>query len=480
MRKFFLSAVALVGLFTSCSNDDIDVEVTELGDNVVLNISTQSVYDDFGVAQSLKERMLSQDQYSMGIYSFIYGENGELVASDSVTSKTFGQIQMEFPKLKAGNYDVVTLEMLVDNTRHNQSPNWVIVGQDKLSTLEIVNKNYDAYWYSAVGLGTQEIDVRTGENLTSDITPKGIGCVIDTRMTNFNLSPYCKATLFTKDQPKGRLISPYISGEDRFVYDKYNESNTWTGRGFAFSSEGLESLEAPTIYLIEEGTLRYCFGAQLPNGNGGCEGTFYAVPNDYSTFPVSDGHRYYGGFAYLGGKEGQDCDASMFNTYNQYERWYDSLTPNYNTGDATDPYLVWGASATEVDEYMTKQGMSSSDYGTTDEMYWINYSNRNGTLLYQYQFNPNRQNLNCVFMDYLKTAFSLDEVLAELSNKYEALGYDNDLKGYLFYSDTTVLLATNQEDSIQVLFIPNSSNNTSISPITKDVDIRCRFKKLKL
>lgn len=59
----------------------------------------------------------------------------------------------------------------------------MIVGKDKISTLEIVNKDFKAYWYSAVGYSTTKFSLGQG-NQSFNIVPKGMGAIVDTRMTN--------------------------------------------------------------------------------------------------------------------------------------------------------------------------------------------------------------------------------------------------------------------------------------------------------
>ena len=250
MKKYIYSLAAfLVTFFSACTNDDIEIEqigVAPTGD-LTFSVSTQSVYDYFGVADDFKTRFLS-GSYNIGLYTFVYDEAGNLAASDSVYTQTFGKISQEFKNLKEGNYTSITLEMLVDADHDYQSDNWVIVGKDKLSTLEIVNKNNAAYWYSAVGVATHKFQVEKNKYNSVAVTPKGIGSIIDTRMTNFDQSEYKSLTLFTKNQPLGRYLDPNLLGDDRFHYGSYTAEREWTHRGYVFKSE-ISSIESPTIYL---------------------------------------------------------------------------------------------------------------------------------------------------------------------------------------------------------------------------------------
>ena len=71
-------------VISSCSNDDIEVIKTG---GVTFNISSESVYDDFGIAERFKNEYLS-GSHKIGVYTFVYNENETLVASDSTYVQT--------------------------------------------------------------------------------------------------------------------------------------------------------------------------------------------------------------------------------------------------------------------------------------------------------------------------------------------------------------------------------------------------------
>lgn len=450
--------LAFVGFVSSCENDDI--EVTSFGSNVTFTISTQSVYDDFNISEQFKSRFLS-DAYNIGVYTFMYDASGNLVEADSVFTKTFGKIEQSFEKIPVGDYTVITVEMLVNGDDDNKSESWVLVGQDKMSTLEIVNKNYVAYWYSAIGLSTMNVNITQGENQSYSIVPKGKGVIVDTRMTHFDKSDYRKITLFTKNQPCGRFLSPNFSGEDRFHYDKYLAEDTWSGRGYHRNKDGLSESHSPAIYLLEEGYIQYCFGAQKLDDNGGYSSSFYAFPDDTSNFLMRDGQTYYGGFCYIGGANPwSDCAAGMFNSMSELQKWYNNLSFYFNAPDA-EPYLKWGASANEVTKYMQDCKMKFTYDGTNEDMYYSGWSNPDETLEYEYRFDTSKKNLNSLLMLYSSDAYSMENVFSDLKTKYVNEGYDSELGGYYFHTKNyeTVLLLFENEGGFGVLYVGSTTSN---------------------
>jgi uncharacterized protein YcfL len=448
---------------SSCSNDDIELINTESVETVtktdlVVSVPTQSVYDEFDITNAFKSRFLS-GSYNIGVYTFVYDDEGNLAASDSTYTQTFGRVEQTFDKLIAGPYTTVTVEMLVNSDNNYQSDSWVFIGKDKLSTLEIVNKNYRAYWYSAVGVSTNKV-VIANEGVTIDATPKAIGSIINTNFMDFDKSSYKRVALETKDQPKGRFLSPNYSGDERFDYDKYLESNVWSARGYvAYSAGFTDSRDVIDIYLLEEGNLRYCFGVAINDSDGNPTSSIRTYPSTDSWFKFADGETYYGGISYIGGAQGSDCAAGMYSTYNELTSWYGSLEHNYNQTSTTDakPYLTWGANASSVNNYMIGAGMKFYWDVTEDESYYAQYVNSNSTLVYQYKFDLDKSNLNQVLLEYQKTNYTLEGIRSALAAEYEDYGYLDELEGYYYESSTTAIGVFIFDDTYNVVYVPIST-----------------------
>lgn len=455
MKKILFLLFAIVALFSSCTNDEIEVNTYS---DFTYRVSTQSVYDDFNISEDFKNRLLS-GSYNIGVFTYIYDELGVLVASDSVFTKTFGKIEQSFSEIPTGDYTAITVEMLVDANNDYKSESWILIGQDNLSTLQIANRTYLAYWYSAVGVSQQQIKVEQGNGQVFEITPRAIGCIIETYVMNFDKSNYAYVALFTKDEPKGRFLSPSYIGEDRFYYDKYNEEITWSARGSFYPYNGLSEVEHRDFYILEEGNIRYCYGGMSKDENGNLINSFITYPNSNTRFHMEDGNTYYGMFSYVGYPD--DCKAGMFNTFEEAQEWYRSLTLNFN--DCPEPCLQWGVSATNVNSYMESQGLRMLEDGveTEDELYWSYYENSKGTVGYEYQFTMDKASLLAVFMLYSTEAYKLEDILADLKSKYEFFGddgYDETLGGYFFYTKdgSTMLLLYEENDTYEVLYIPGT------------------------
>lgn len=458
MKKYLYIIVALFCTLSACTDGkEIDINYSS---GLTLNVSTQSVYDNFELTESLKNGLLGGKGYSIGIYSFIYNDKGLLVASDSTYVETFQRVNQNFKSMRDGNYTLVTLEMIVENEDDYSSPNWVILDKDNLETIKLVNKNYVSYWYSAVGLYTGPISINHKDGQEIRIDPKGIGVVINNYCMYFDSSNYVYVGFFTKDQPKGRLLSPSYTGADRFVHDSYNESDVWTSRGYIYNGGSpLEDYDGFDIYLLEEGLIRYCYGAHKLKSDGSIDWGFYPCPSANSTFTVKDGMTYFGGYLYKGGQAGQDCVANLFDTYNDFYKWYNENKVDKNS--YVLPYLEWGSSFNSVKSYMTNAGLEfvKSDVNEATEIFWSIFRNSASTILYQYQFDKNQNNLKAVYTSFDTDYFNMSSIKSDLTKIYGEGDYNETLDGYIFSSYQTVLLLSNNvsDGYIDVLYIPNTA-----------------------
>lgn len=462
MKKILIILAFIIGIFSSCNNEDIEISYSG---GLTVSVSTQNAYDELGITQELKESWLSEG-CAIGVYNFIYDKEGMLVKSDSVYTKTFEIVTSNFGQLSRGVYTVISLEMLVDPDDHYASPNWVIVGQDKMETIEVINKYATAYSYAALGLNSKEIGVEGGEEKSVTIVPKAIGAIINLEFVNFYNSPYKKVAFYTKDRPNGRFLSPNYTGNDRFQDEEYNPNRTWSSRGIKSDSEGLANWIETKVYIIEEGNIKYCFGPSKMKEDGTYENTFYSYPRSGEEFEIKDGLNYYGGLWYVGGTESDCCQQGLFDTKTQFTNWYNTILEA--TTKIVDPYLLWGTDANLVSNYMVENGMILSDSGSTENIYWTYYENKSGTITYEYQFDIKKSNLSVVFMNFF--ASSLNEVRNYIAQEYDGGEYEDELGGYYYYSTQTELLVTENTDSgiITVLFVPREIPNSSKKPSSDD------------
>ena len=481
MKKILYSLIAVLAMvMSSCSNDDIEVIKTG---GVTFNVSTQGVYDDFDVSDKFKSKYLS-GSYNIGVYTFVYDEIGNLVTSDSINTQTFGSIECNFSDLKVGKYTAIFVDMLVDGDNNYQSDVWRIIGKEKLSTLEIVHKefldksteesekSYAAEWQTAVGYAAKKIEIEQTSDNVYQIVPKGLGAIINTTMTNFSKSNYKALFFYTKNQPAGRFLNPDLSGDDRFHYTNYTGERVWTHRGGAWWDEVPDPYYAD-LYLLEEGDVLYCFGPHLEKTDGTLDLSFYAYPNGETTFSVRDGNTYYGGFHYLGGSDNR-CTAGMFDSWDNYLTWYKSLT-TVNTL-LPDLYMTWDSSVENVQSFYyrlaTKLGGINKVYTMilgkqgeailmSDGSYEIDYKGIGKESLISYSFKTQTTGLFEVDVRYSKNVVTKNEIMNYLTANYTYVTSQDETYMYMSSDGKTVVTFFPVADEWDLGFVDMNYLNSS-------------------
>lgn len=319
-------------MMTGCSNDDVEIE--QFGKGTELRVSTQAMYDQFKITQYITQQLLSTD-YSIGVFVMIYDQNGDLVKEAKETNKTFNNFTVSLDDLKIGSYTAAVVETLVSSEAENEV-DWTLEGKEKLSTLKVVNNNTSThYWYEAVGTSITDFEVKYSENTAVDIIPQGLGTIVNCYFLDFNDSPYVIGSLCSKDLPVGRLLSPIYSGNDRFVYDKYNDSDTWSGRGATLLETEQEEVD---LYLIEAGNISLCFAPHALKSDGSLDYSFWSVPYNGMEVTLRDGSQLYGGCYYKGLGDGRDgCAGTFVTSMTQLQDWYDTVSNEWPHSAASAP-----------------------------------------------------------------------------------------------------------------------------------------------
>lgn len=458
MKKILFALLAVAALFCGCSNDDIEI----IGNNeVTLKVNSESMFQEFGTYQPVKEKILSSGGYVVGIYTFVYDKQEKLVAADSVYSNTFNQAEQHF-MLDEGEYTAVTLEMLVEKDEGYTSETWCIVGQQTLSTLELRQKDFDAYWYEAVGVASSQLSV--GEDAVErQVTPKGVGCVIDVSAWNFDKTDsYDMYQIITKDKLLGRYLSPKNTGSARFNWDSYAASNQWYIRNYTVRQPRLNEEEHMTVYFLEEGTITYNI---VP--------TVYANFGKWNAYPsksfiVADGNLYYGGVVYCGSSASRKWDVNIFDNEFDFNVWATDLLAGYvDPGKDTPqppslilPSVNWGASAATVKSEEEAVGMSfvSEKYDSETAEYFQVFANEDQSVQHGFWFNSQRKDLNYSIALYL--GCTTQQVVEELKKIYTYQGKNSNGDEVLSNSKTGVVVLADDGD-VYVHFFPNTSNAPS-------------------
>lgn len=459
MKKILFALLAVAGLFSGCSNDDIEI----IGNNdVTFKLNSESMFQEFGSYQSIKEKILSSGAYALGLYTFVYDKNENLVAADSLYNTTFNQSEQRF-QLPEGDYTAVTLEMLVEKDEGYKAEGWCIVGQEKLSTLEVCQTDDEMYWYEA--LGTTSCTFSVGEDgVEREITPKAIGCKVNVYALNFDkTTEYDMYQITTKDKLAGRYLSPKRTGSARFHWKEYSSSNTAFIRNYSIRRPHLNDEERMTAYFLEEGDIIYNIVPAVSANLG----SWSAYPE--RQFTVLDGHTYYGAAVYCGTSAPREWEVGMYENYTDFETWAKQLLNGYQEPDEPDtpqatsfilPSVNWGASAATVKSEEEAVGMSfvGEEFDDETNEYFQVFANEDQSVQHGFWFNSQRKDLNYSIALYL--GCTTQQVIEELKKIYTYQGKNSNGNEVLSNSKTGVVVLAD-DGGVFVHFFPNTSNAPS-------------------
>lgn len=161
-KILFVTFVLLTLVLTSCTNDDINISTTPKTRTLTYVVNTQSMYDVLGLTSEVVSNYLGKN-CNVGVYTFIYDAEQNLVTTQSSQEASFGTVTKTF-QLGEGAYTVVTYETLVG---HGYTPSWS--GEDKLSTLTFNDNSSSDHHYV---LGSVETKVSlVGGDKTETASP---------------------------------------------------------------------------------------------------------------------------------------------------------------------------------------------------------------------------------------------------------------------------------------------------------------------
>lgn len=414
----------LCGVFSSCTNSE-EIEIINSRE-VSFEINTQSIYDEFGFTNSIKN-LLRDNTYAVAVKSFIYDDNGCLVDSTSTYSYNTNSIKQNYKSLNYGNYTAIFVETLV--YADNMQPwDYEIEGVDNISTLEI--KQVDApYWYAVLGVTNQKFTVGSS-NDEIQITPKALGSVIQCNFYNFTKSPCVNVAIGTEDICSGYRLDPSIPEENR-LSENLSKSDGFYSLGDTDVADDLERFD---IYVLGK-SIRYTMYYQfedMANTN-----SWYGFTDSFRTEQLEKGKTSYIGYAFLNDEEGNVED--YFGSYTGLAQWYNGLV--WGTGETTGDLvpelnMTWGNSVSNVQASMSNYTMTEGSSGRAilqeDGSYAISYKGKGKENKIMYSFTSATTGLFEVDVQYPKDVVTSSEILNYLNNNYTYLTDEGGT--YMFYN----------------------------------------------
>lgn len=392
-KNIFWALLLALFSFTSCADKD-EVEIICHND-LTLDVSTTTLYETYG-SDSYQTYLLSGEKpYQIGVFTYIYDEDGICVDSTKTFSKQFSRLSQVFTGLKRGKYTIMTIETLVNTDYNNTSEYWNIIQSEKLSTLAIMRKqdSFVVLWDGVIAICNKELNIESDE--TVEITPQPIGSLLTILYLNFDkTTKYNLLSFNTKDRADGIKLDPRLTGAELFI-GNYNPENTWTLH-HAYYKDAMEPQMQATIYMLESTRQTWCFGPTNVNEETNTIDGFAAYPNEYSQYTFDNGKQYYAGFFYKGGNVGHDCEAFL-GTESEFLSWYKTL--NWDIAKDfvfEEPNTIWGTKVSSVKSYMNAYEQLSDIEINSNGEYELWYYGKDSETAYKYVFTESTQGLKDV------------------------------------------------------------------------------------
>lgn len=162
MKKFIYLAVFAAVLGACTSSKEISVK-----NNVTIEIDSRPVIDSFTAWR--KGDLDMYEGSSLGIYCFVYDEEGNLVgkAEDSFDDYTIASWTLE--GVPSGEYHIVSMSF----ASTDEYEAYVIEEDQSLETLEIYQNFFDTFYssWACLGLSYDKVEVGDGKTIKVDLEP---------------------------------------------------------------------------------------------------------------------------------------------------------------------------------------------------------------------------------------------------------------------------------------------------------------------
>ena len=176
MKKIlFALSVLVLGLFTSCSNDEIPMDK-----QMTFKINPQTVISAFTNYRGDLEELKGA---SLRIRLFIYSENGALVAQSEKELTTYLQLANISLSVPEGKYRAVAISDVLPAGSGNAC--WSLSGEKNISTLTLTDVGNDGKNNNLLGVATEQFTAGSSQQ-NVDLSLKPVGAVFNIHFANIH------------------------------------------------------------------------------------------------------------------------------------------------------------------------------------------------------------------------------------------------------------------------------------------------------
>lgn len=469
MNKIFYTAMSLITmlLMVSCSNDDINIEKVGRKYNLSLSVNTQSLYDQFGITNSVRDKYLRDGSRQVGLFMYLYDAKGDFVKSDQSFMGNYNTTSFQLGNLVEGKYTVVVVETLVNPDDNYSIETFTLDDSEQLSTLKITEKTETdsegnvwaqiAWAPEVIGVYTKEVNLTSNTNL--DATPEAIGSVVKFDQYYWDKTDYVTIGWATKDVLNYYSINPSMSRENRYNKNLTVQGNTNVRALFEVNDTPMDYYG---IYVLEkeiDWLIVYQDETSIADSK--------VYVSDAVNTSISDGKVYFIG-TYLG--KDANYRYQIFENQNDLNNWKTNLdntvgpySKNADTSLYSIPYINWQqGSVSAVKSFMKDFTMVEDLTLQTDGTYRITYYDSSNGAFYWYDFKTSTSGLTDSYIILSKEIFTLDQVKEELVKEgYSLFSQSDSYSIYVNANKTTAVLLDETESFFFVNYYDPSAYASS-------------------
>lgn len=428
------------------------------------NVNTQSIYDEFGVSKDITNNFLRDKEAAIGLFTYIYNSNGDLVdsvATQQFTMNTASQIR----SLAKGNYTIVTVETLVDTDNNNQSESWNIKDTENLSTIKISQESHSLSYPDIVGVCTISTSINGNNSLSA--TPKAIGSMVRFHTYNIENSPFVNVGFGTSDILDYYSINPQLARNEKFS-ENLSLSDYFNLRGHLSAEKIIEGYYN-FLYIVESSIVPN-YAAQDEKNAGTSRWSIWEADNEN----LEDGKIYDAGFYYLTSDDTHYYARNYFGNETGLASWKKECDDYIKGIDKLyqEPYLTWGGTVNAVKSFMS--GYNVGNNGNLTEHngnYVLWYYGKNKEEEIDYYFTSSTGGLTDAYVFFDSEKVGEDD----LSKAFTEMGYefvlsDEDYTAYVTKDMKSLVMVFlyAQKNWVVNYFSASSSSSALRQPMKKD------------
>lgn len=191
MKKFLY--ILLFGgiLSSSCSNEDILIDVNDNVNDVNITVSLSNFFSGYNFNDTHHDISVTDDYRTFnsesGLYiqvrTLVYNSNGELKDSLLFYSTNTNAVSKSI-KLSSGHYTVISTLTFADETSGDGASWWYLNDKEKLSTANLQSRNRYSKW-CIMSYDAKKVTVTSGQSVSVSMNPAPIGALCYMFLQNF-------------------------------------------------------------------------------------------------------------------------------------------------------------------------------------------------------------------------------------------------------------------------------------------------------